>query len=109
MSSERNPYRPGVGLPPPHLAGREQEQQRFQRVLRSAPEIPGNIRLSGLRGVGKTVLLARFKEIAESAGWATVSVEVQPRMNNETALQDVLSDQCAQLEQRLSTAAKVRA
>lgn len=109
MEAERNPYRPGVGLTPPHLAGRDEELSRFRRVLRSAPEIPGNIRISGLRGVGKTVLLGRFKEIAEEMDWATITLEVEPRMNAEAPLLYELSNQFTALEQRLSRIARVKA
>lgn len=109
MDDERNPYRPGVGLTPTYLAGRDLELNRFRRVLRSAPEIPGNIRSSGLRGVGKTVLLGRFKEIAEELGWATVSLEVEPRMNSDEALLDELVGQFVELEKRLSRIARLRA
>jgi hypothetical protein len=109
MDAERNPYRPGVGLTPPHLAGRDDELGRFRRVLRSAPEIPGNIRISGLRGVGKTVLLGRFKEIAEEMNWATISLEVEPRMNAEGPLLTELTSQFGALERRLSRIARVKA
>lgn len=109
MDAERNPYRPGVGLAPPHLAGRDEELSRFRRVLRSAPEIPGNIRISGLRGVGKTVLLGRFKEIAEELSWATVTLEVEPRMNAEAPMLIELTTQFDALEKRLSRIARVRA
>jgi predicted AAA+ superfamily ATPase len=38
-------------------------------MLRGAPEIPANVRLTGLRGVGKTVLLTEFAKIAQQDGW----------------------------------------
>ncbi len=53
----KNPYRPGVGTRPPYLAGREQQIHRFQRMLEDYPEKRRNLRVTGLRGVGKTVLL----------------------------------------------------
>lgn len=66
--------------------------------------------MSGLRGVGKTVLLKRFEEIAqEEEGWATASLEVQPRQNNETNLLSALQDQFDRLDKRLSILAKVQA
>ena len=63
-----NPFRPGAGHPPPYLAGREEEQQEFARLLDQQP-ILANLVLTGLRGVGKTVLLETFKPIAISRGW----------------------------------------
>ena len=53
----KNPYRPGAAVPPLFLAGRTAEKRRFSGILRGAPELPANVRLTGLRGVGKTVLL----------------------------------------------------
>lgn len=80
-----NPFRPGAGHPPPYLAGREMERQEFTQMLEQRP-ILTNVVLTGLRGVGKTVLLETFKPIAIEKGWlwagtdlsesATVSEEI---------------------------------
>src|SRR5690606_15907760 len=63
--------------PPPELAGREEilEQARvlFGRVLAKRPE--KSLLLTGLRGVGKTVLLNEMEWMAEAAGFRTVLVE----------------------------------
>lgn len=64
----RNPYTPGAGHPPPHLAGREAEQAEFDKLLEQDTIIE-NMVLTGLRGVGKTVLLERFKVRALQRGW----------------------------------------
>lgn len=63
-----NPFRAGAGHPPPYLAGREEEKQEFSRLLEQQP-ILANLVLTGLRGVGKTVLLETFKPIAISKSW----------------------------------------
>lgn len=63
-----NPFRPGAGHPPPFLAGREVEQQEFAHLLKQRPVL-ANLVLTGLRGVGKTVLLETLKPIARNAGW----------------------------------------
>ena len=47
----KNPYRPGAGHMPPHLAGRELEYQEFDRLLEQ-DEILENMVLTGLRGLG---------------------------------------------------------
>jgi len=60
---------------PPHLAGREQERREFERLLKQAP-ILENLVLTGLRGVGKTVLLDTFKPLAISAGWLWVGTDL---------------------------------
>lgn len=77
MDPVQNPYSPGAGLRPPELAGREAELRRFE-ILRQRFEQGLNdrgIMLTGLRGVGKTVLLNEFRARAESHGWIVAKVE----------------------------------
>lgn len=52
----KNPYKPGVGTRPPFLAGRDEQLRRFARLVEDYPEKRNNLRITGLRGVGKTVL-----------------------------------------------------
>lgn len=82
----KNPYRPGVGTKPLYLAGREQSIRRFRSVIRAAPELPANIRLTGLRGVGKTVLLGEFGDEARELGWATTYLEFLPGHSTDEGL-----------------------
>jgi hypothetical protein len=63
-----NPFRPGAGHMPPYLAGRENEIQEFNNLL-SQDTVLKNLVLTGLRGLGKTVLLETFKPMAISEGW----------------------------------------
>lgn len=63
-----NPFRPGAGHKPPYLAGRASETEEFRRLLRQ-DIILENLILTGLRGLGKTVLLDTFKPLAIEAGW----------------------------------------
>jgi len=58
----KNPHKPGVGTRPPYLAGREEPIRRFGQLLEDYPEKRGNLRITGLRGVGKTVLLKEFEQ-----------------------------------------------
>ena len=62
-----NPFRPGNGQKPIYLAGRTKEQDTFSQMVREP--LPQNAILTGLRGVGKTVLLDELKPIAQSHGW----------------------------------------
>lgn len=71
----KNPYRPGAGHMPPYLAGRENEYVEFDRLLQQ-DEILENLVLTGLRGVGKTVLLETFKPRALEAGWLWASADL---------------------------------
>lgn len=104
----KNPFRPGVGLRPTFLAGRDDAIQRFSSVLRRSPDIPGNVRLTGLRGVGKTVLLQRFQEEADGLDFATFLVEIEPRHCTDQGFLDLLTSQVSALEARLSRRARVK-
>jgi hypothetical protein len=68
MQQIENPFKPGAGHMPPYLAGRDSEQNRFAGLL-GQTTITENLVLTGLRGVGKTVLLETLKPIARSSGW----------------------------------------
>src|SRR5258708_7392721 len=70
-----NPFRPGAGHRPPYLAGRQQEVDEFQRLL-GQTVILQNMVLTGLRGVGKTVLLEECKPVAIQAGWLWVGADL---------------------------------
>ena len=62
-----NPFMPGAGHMPPYLAGREHESEELRCLLRQ--DKLKNMILTGLRGLGKTVLLETFKPIGIQAGW----------------------------------------
>ena len=70
----RNPFRPGAGHMPPYLAGRDAEMNEFKRLLKQ-DVILENLILTGLRGVGKTVLLETFKPAAIQENWLWVSAD----------------------------------
>jgi hypothetical protein len=73
-----NPYTPNAGAPPPALVGRDAELEGFEilleRLVRGYAE--QSMLITGLRGVGKTVLLGAFESRARAAGWVTVTAEV---------------------------------
>ena len=72
-----NPFSPGAGTPPPELAGRdglrETVRVAIERVRRGLPT--KSVLMVGLRGVGKTVLLDRMRDDAESTGAHTLRIE----------------------------------
>lgn len=70
-----NPFRPGAGHMPPYLAGRVEEQKEFSRLL-GQQVILDNLIITGLRGVGKTVLLESLKPLATVHRWAWVGTEL---------------------------------
>ena len=75
MAEFSNPFRPGAGHQPPYLAGRHEEREEFRRLLGQST-ILENMVLTGLRGVGKTVLLDSFKPLATSLGWVWVGTDL---------------------------------
>lgn len=80
MDPVRNPYAPGAGQTPPELAGRDRELRQFgvitERVARGRPE--RSLILTGLRGVGKTVLLNAMRSHAIQRLWGTGKIEARP-------------------------------
>ena len=64
----RNPFRPGAGHIPPYLAGRDDETGEFQKLL-GQDVILDNMILTGIRGVGKTVLMDTWRPLALGRGW----------------------------------------
>ncbi len=77
MDSIKNPFSPGAGSPPPELVGRdpilEQARILLGRVKHKRSE--KSMLLTGLRGVGKTVLLNEIKRMADKEGYHTIFIE----------------------------------
>jgi hypothetical protein len=78
VKPHENPYTPNAGARPPALVGREGELQAFavllERLRRGHTE--QSMLVTGLRGVGKTVLLTSFERQARERGWTTVEAEI---------------------------------
>src|SRR5258706_16103396 len=66
-----SPYRPGNGIDPPYLGDREEQIEAVRGFLRN-PRHPRNVLITGLRGVGKTVVLNRIQGEAGAGGWVVV-------------------------------------
>ena len=77
MNPITNPFSPGAGSPPPELAGRAPILQEARillgRVLLGKPE--KSLMLTGLRGVGKTVLLNEVRRMAQETGYRILMIE----------------------------------
>jgi hypothetical protein len=77
MDPLRNPFSPGAGSPPPELAGRakilEEAKVTLGRIKAGRPE--RSQLLVGLRGVGKTVLLNKIREMAAEMDYRPVFIE----------------------------------
>ena len=73
-----NPFRPGAGRVPPELTGRSNVLADYTAVLGSVASSGEGERpwiISGLRGVGKTVLLNQCGRDAIDAGWIVIKLE----------------------------------
>ena len=102
-----NPFRPGNGVAPPYLAGRDALIAEFERFLGEAHPPHANWALTGIRGTGKTVLLGEFAARGERAGWLCLERELGDRHRDESRLADAIADDCAALIRRCSSLAGV--
>lgn len=77
MDPIKNPYSPGAGSPPPELVGRDPilEQSRILLGRIKAKRSEKSIMLTGLRGVGKSVLLNEIALQAKADGYRTITIE----------------------------------
>ncbi|MGH9045894.1 MAG: ATP-binding protein, partial [Acidimicrobiales bacterium] len=77
MHKRHNPYTPGAGRKPRTLAGRDREVEGFESLVErlGAGSYERSLIYTGLRGVGKTVLLMEFDVLASESGWATTDVQ----------------------------------
>lgn len=79
MDRIKNPFSPGAGWPPPALIGRDEVMENARvllgRTLLQRHE--KSMMLTGLRGVGKTVLLNQIEREAKYQGYKTILVEIE--------------------------------
>src|SRR5277367_1616318 len=77
MDPIKNPFSPGAGSPPPELVGRdpilEEARILLGRIIAKRPE--KSMLLTGLRGVGKTVLLNEIERLAKKSNYHTIFIE----------------------------------
>ena len=89
-----NPYRPGAGLMPTYLAGRDEDitgiEHLFDALILNIPT--QSVIFSGLRGVGKTVLINRLQKLAEDKNIFCKHIEVEERNLRKTRTGKVVSD-----------------
>ena len=77
MDPIKNPFSPGAGSPPPELVGRDPilDQARILLGRVRLKRAEKSLLLTGLRGVGKTVLLNEMERVARTAGYRTAAIE----------------------------------
>ena len=109
MADFTNPFRPGAGHQPPYLAGRDVERDQFTSLL-SQQVVTDNLVLTGLRGVGKTVLLETLRPLASERGWLWVGADLTESASmTEDSLATRLCADLAPLTATLSVATGSRA
>ena len=76
-----NPYRPGAGLMPGYIAGRDEDIENVRNMFEALNmNIPvQSVIFSGLRGVGKTVLINKLQSIAEDMDIFCRHIEIEER------------------------------
>jgi len=97
MDPIKNPYTPGAGTRPGALAGRSEEIENFRVLLarlRDGRSEQSQI-ITGLRGVGKTVLLNSFEDHAEDADYLTAFRELTRKPTSPNCLPKTCSACCA--------------
>lgn len=106
MNPITNPFAPGAGTPPPELAGRDELLKTIHIAIeRTRLGFPTkSVLLVGLRGVGKTVLLDRMRDDAETSGIQTLRIEAP----ENRSLPALLAPQLRQCLLRLSRNEKAK-
>lgn len=77
LRQKLNPFMPGAGMQPPELVGRERDLEIVDRMIARTKlnNLDRGIIFSGLRGVGKTVLLVKLQEMAAGKNMLTAKIE----------------------------------
>jgi hypothetical protein len=101
VDARTNPYSPGAGVRPAALAGRDRELDEFDVIVhRAMARRPAqSMMLTGLRGVGKTVLLNEMLGRARGAGWIVAKVEADHGAGRTPFRNDVAGALTASLRQ----------
>jgi Cdc6-like AAA superfamily ATPase len=83
MKAFPNPFRPGAGQLPPTLAGRQKEIDLFTNEILTQAPVLKNLVITGLKGVGKTVLLDTIKPVALKSGWSWGGADLSESIDTE--------------------------
>lgn len=99
MDPVRNPYAPGAGRPPAALVGRDPQLRAWAVAMARLEDGRGAqpLALTGLRGVGKTVLLNRLAADARGRGWIVAQLEAGTGRSLRQGLADALYTPLAEL------------
>ncbi|MFL5818412.1 MAG: AAA family ATPase [Conexibacter sp.] len=105
-----NPYTPDAGARPPMLAGRDAELAQLGSIVTqlAAGGTEQHVLITGLRGVGKTVLLNEFERLAQDAGWPAETKEVGRRSSVATLVGRVARRALLQMSTRKRVGDRLR-
>lgn len=101
LALQTNPYRPGTGRRPPFLAGRDGQLEEFETSL-SNPERAQSFLITGLRGVGKTVLAREYETLGRGAGWAVVRQDLSMAFEDSRVFEEEMTADLADAASQLS-------
>ncbi|WP_213816762.1 ATP-binding protein [Glaciihabitans sp. dw_435] len=106
MDNIDNPYTPNAGASPEILIGRDSQIEIFRTLLKrlARGRSEQSMIITGLRGVGKTVLLNRFLAIANEENWEVV--EFEARKHDDSYFRQTMFSQLKAALLRLSPRAK---
>ena len=102
-----SPYRPGNGIDPPYLGDREEQIEAVRAFLKD-PKNPRNVLITGLRGVGKTVLLNHLQGEAEEDGWLVIDREMSETDVEPLTFANALLTDVNRALRRLSLSARLK-
>ena len=69
----QNPFKPTAGKNPSILIGRDFVIDEFSEGIENGPGAPGRLmRIAGVRGMGKTVMLNEIGAVAKRMGWEVI-------------------------------------
>lgn len=104
MEPALNPFSPGSGRRPPELVGRTGELEAFDTLRARVARKMGDrgIVLTGLRGVGKTVLLNEMHRYADASEWLTVRLEARRDTGGAQAVRRTLARDLVVAARKLS-------
>src|SRR6266581_4036564 len=102
-----SPYRPGNGIDPPYLGDREEQIEAVRAFLKDARN-PRNVLITGLRGVGKTVLLNHLQGEAEGMGWLVIDREFSEPDAEPLAFANALLTDVNRALRRLSLSTRLK-
>jgi len=109
-TNSHNPYTPDSGVRPPALTGRDTELAHLGSIITqlSRGGTENHVLITGLRGVGKTVLLLEFENMCVQAGWPGETNEIGSTSSIATVVSRVVRRALLQMSAKKRAGARVK-